>query len=277
MNILINEKADYSKIHWLKEVGEPDKWAYMDHNEGEHFILRWPKNSPKYPAKAAIGEIILIKQQQKLTHLVMPCSNKILVSDDIPRWPFGREVICVKRLDKYEAPYAKDVIPFSTSGGSHGNGYLLQSFINSHQGIVTLEELQKKIWMAFFPSLQSIEVLKEKSTQDISPEEFPEGRIAFSFHKHRERNQDLIKKAKFEGLKKYGCLKCEICEFIFKDVYGDLGKDFIEAHHKIPVSELEPESKTKVEDLSLVCSNCHSMLHRSGNIPIEELKQKIVV
>jgi len=141
MNILIHEEADYSKILWLKEVGEPDIWAYMDHNEGEKFVLRWPKNSPKYPAKAAIGDIILIKQHQKLTHLVIPCSNKVLVFNDISRWPYGREVICLKRFDKDEAPYAKDVIPFSTSGGSHGNGYLLQSFISSHQGIVSLEEL----------------------------------------------------------------------------------------------------------------------------------------
>jgi len=41
-----------------------------------------------------------------------------------------------------------------------------------------------------------------------------------------------------------------------------LGRGFIQAHHTIPVSELRKESKTKVRDIALVCSNCHRMLHR---------------
>ncbi|MCY8497740.1 HNH endonuclease [Bacillus atrophaeus] len=36
----------------------------------------------------------------------------------------------------------------------------------------------------------------------------------------------------------------------------------MEGHHIIPVSELEEDSKTKVEDIILVCANCHRMLQR---------------
>lgn len=45
-------------------------------------------------------------------------------------------------------------------------------------------------------------------------------------------------------------------------MYGDIGKDFIEGHHIIPVSDLKEGDKTKVEDIVLVCFNCHKMLHR---------------
>ena len=68
--------------------------------------------------------------------------------------------------------------------------------------------------------------------------------------------------AKEQALKKYGKLKCEVCGFDYYDSYGEIGRGFIEAHHTVPVSQLTGETLTKVEDIVLVCSNCHSMLHR---------------
>ncbi|WP_144467670.1 HNH endonuclease [Bacillus toyonensis] len=38
--------------------------------------------------------------------------------------------------------------------------------------------------------------------------------------------------------------------------------DFIEGHHTIPVSQLKEGEKTKIEDIIMVCANCHRMLHR---------------
>jgi putative restriction endonuclease len=45
-------------------------------------------------------------------------------------------------------------------------------------------------------------------------------------------------------------------------VYGEIGRDFIEAHHTKPVASLEENERVTVEDLLAVCSNCHRMLHR---------------
>ena len=63
-------------------------------------------------------------------------------------------------------------------------------------------------------------------------------------------------------LEKHGKLYCEVCGFNFEEKYGDLGKDFIEAHHVKAVSSMKEDEKTKLEDLVMVCSNCHSMIHR---------------
>ena len=52
----------------------------------------------------------------------------------------------------------------------------------------------------------------------------------------------------------------------FSDTYGELGEGFIEAHHTVPVSELKGE-RNKVEEIELVCSNCHRILH-SGEKPL---------
>lgn len=105
---------------------------------------------------------------------------------------------------------------------------------------------------------------------------FPEGKLYERVHKRRERNKKLIELVKKERLEKDKRLVCEICGFDFNQVYKELGKNFIEAHHIIPVSELKEGNETKKEDLVLVCSNCHSMLHRKRPWPtIDEIRKLI--
>ena len=92
---------------------------------------------------------------------------------------------------------------------------------------------------------------------------FPEGKVKERMHRDRERNTKLIKQVKQEFLAKYGELVCQICSFNFQKVYGEIGSEFIEAHHTQPLSELDISGGlTKKEDIALVCSNCHRMLHR---------------
>lgn len=94
-------------------------------------------------------------------------------------------------------------------------------------------------------------------------EGFPEGKLKEKLHLARERNRALIQQAKRAALERDGCLRCACCGFDFHATYGECGKGFIEAHHTKPVSELaEDGEEVRVEDLALVCSNCHRMLHR---------------
>ena len=93
-----------------------------------------------------------------------------------------------------------------------------------------------------------------------------EGQVLFKLHKYRERNQTIVKKKKNLHLKTFGKLICELCDFDFENTYGEVGRGFIECHHKTPLSELDVNSETKLDDLLLVCSNCHRMLHRGMQI-----------
>ena len=93
-------------------------------------------------------------------------------------------------------------------------------------------------------------------------DEFSEGKLYLRKHIARERNQLVITKAKQAFKRKYGKLFCEVCGFDFYKLYGDLGENFIEAHHIKPISEMQENEKTKIEDIVMVCSNCHSMIHR---------------
>lgn len=89
-----------------------------------------------------------------------------------------------------------------------------------------------------------------------------EGNLLYKLHRFRERNRTIIDKKKKEHIKKHGNLACELCSFDFEKVYGEVGRGFIECHHRTPLSELTPNTKTTLNDLMLICSNCHRMVHR---------------
>lgn len=107
---------------------------------------------------------------------------------------------------------------------------------------------------------------------------YPEGKKALRQHICRERNPAVIAKAKALFKQKHnGKLYCEACGFSFDNVYGKLGENFIEGHHKIPISKLQSGSKTNPKDIIMLCSNCHKMIHRLtfNENSLEKLKEII--
>ena len=104
-----------------------------------------------------------------------------------------------------------------------------------------------------------------------------EGDRKLKLHYEIERSQILVKEFKKYKAKLDKNLKCEICGFSFLKTYGILGQGFIEAHHIEPISLRTQREKTTFDDLILVCSNCHRMLHRKfynkEYLSIEDLKQ----
>lgn len=103
-----------------------------------------------------------------------------------------------------------------------------------------------------------------------------EGSISYRWHKVIERNPAIVEKKKRSILNAHGKLACEICDFDFERVYGELGKGFIECHHKIPLSQIDHETPTLLSDLSLVCANCHRIIHRNIEThSFEQIKKQI--
>jgi len=93
-------------------------------------------------------------------------------------------------------------------------------------------------------------------------EGFPEGRIQYRVHRTYERSRRLRELAKRRALKTHGRIACVVCGFDFAAVYGALGDGFIECHHTKSVSTLPEGATTKLEDIALLCANCHRMVHR---------------
>jgi 5-methylcytosine-specific restriction enzyme A len=111
---------------------------------------------------------------------------------------------------------------------------------------------------------------------DMSTLTVREGRLKLVEHFRRERNREIIKAKKQQVLRATGCLICKVCGFDFARVYGHLGRGFCEVHHKVPLAAVGTEVTTNLEDLAILCANCHHMVHRTNPFKsIEELKQVV--
>jgi 5-methylcytosine-specific restriction protein A len=109
------------------------------------------------------------------------------------------------------------------------------------------------LWEESSPSAE------EATDEDV----FPEGQLLTRLHLTRERNRALVLRKREQVLAATGCLACEACAFDFARVYGSLGEGFAECHHVVPLTELPGRRVTRLDDLAIVCANCHRILHRA--------------
>jgi 5-methylcytosine-specific restriction protein A len=117
---------------------------------------------------------------------------------------------------------------------------------------------------------------RDMNGADVDDVEAPEGSLLAQYHRSRERARGLVLRKKEHALRSGKALACEVCDFCFATQYGERGVGFIECHHRQPLSSLSPGTTTKLADLALVCSNCHSMLHRGRPWPsVEELRRAL--
>ncbi|HEY2048588.1 MAG TPA: HNH endonuclease [Caulobacteraceae bacterium] len=146
-------------------------------------------------------------------------------------------------------------------------------------------ETQRAVWAEFHADQAGLHEIAEtiRRVVDLPPGEAPpdydpdeiseaaEGRVFTRLHRYRERNRRLVDQRKQDARKATGTLACEACGFDFAKTYGARGDGYIEAHHTKPVSTLAENATTRLDDLALLCSNCHRMIHAAQ--PWLDLKQ----
>jgi len=164
----------------------------------------------------------------------------------------------------------------------HGKG--MQAFSRLDEKVfwefLEQKQLLGKLASAIKSAVQNKELNEQLYTieEDVQQYEVMEGQVIYRLHKHFERNAQIIKKKKTSELALKGVLECEACTFNFGKGYGKRGEGFIECHHRIPLFELNASAKTTIADLSLVCSNCHRMLHRGSKVLlVDDLKDDLKV
>ncbi len=60
--------------------------------------------------------------------------------------------------------------------------------------------------------------------------------------------------------------RCEVCAFDFVKEYGEFAKHCVEIHHLDPLSAAGQDGRTtNLEDVIVVCPNCHRALHQSSD------------
>lgn len=161
---------------------------------------------------------------------------------------------------------------------------------NPGLGLSLKNELSKVDWVwlvqdyHLFVHREELGLYGKKKGEIGLAEEFEpiavEGGSKLATHMRSERNSSLIRRIKEGALNSNQMLNCEVCGFSFRETYGELGEGFIEAHHIEPLSQRNESRPTTKDEIALVCSNCHRMLHKEVNgklLSIEELKSRISV
>lgn len=124
------------------------------------------------------------------------------------------------------------------------------------------------------PLSPDADVYQEANTSE-DDESAIEGEITLAIRRHRHRESRLRNaKVRQALLINHGRLKCEVpgCGFDFYEVYGELGREFAIVHHKSPLSDRTEPELTTLDDLVIVCANCHAMIHRGNDCrPLEGL------
>jgi len=160
-------------------------------------------------------------------------------------------------------------------GISQGNACKIENITGVNNHDVLLED----IWNRFGPHFRdttsfNISTIINQEIGTVDDElSVIEGRLRLITHLVRERNREIITEKKRQAIEA-GRLYCEVCSFSFNDTFGVY---FIECHHLTPIAEGGVRNTT-LADLSLVCSNCHRMLHKKIDgrfLTIEQLGERI--
>jgi hypothetical protein len=128
-------------------------------------------------------------------------------------------------------------------------------------------------YIAFLESFALMKKPQDKArpTDQLDRSAFEEGQRLISEVTVSVRNPKLVAAAKAH----YG-FRCQVCDFSFEEKYGGLGKGFIEVHHLIPLAANQNRRANTVEDVRVLCANCHRMIHRKAkSIGLDELKRQL--
>ncbi len=102
------------------------------------------------------------------------------------------------------------------------------------------------------------EIEYPSQTENSSVKVFREGATTTYIQTRRERDPDARKAA----IEKYGT-SCMACGFNFDKFYGaEISLGYAEVHHTKPLADSDIERETSIEELVVLCSNCHRVIHR---------------
>jgi hypothetical protein len=154
--------------------------------------------------------------------------------------------------------------------------YVWKRFTSLNETITAIKQAKNVCVDSHKNKLIEIENIVQSDINSLQlEEEHFEGRETERHSVYHERNPKLRAAAiNFHGT------KCLACGFDFKKKYGMHGSDYIEVHHLRPISEMKKQEIVDPEkDMTVVCANCHRMIHRKKDkiLPIEELKNMIKI
>lgn len=145
---------------------------------------------------------------------------------------------------------------------------IVQAYVNTYPDNAAIQQHLKKLFnLTNLPTPESdivpdVDIHWAASTNG-------EGRKRLVMHIVRERDRTLVAKKKASVDPPI----CEVCGFDSRAIYG---ADYCEVHHLTPLADLDEGTITTLDDLAIVCANCHRIIHlQYPPLSIEELRDRL--
>ena len=199
--------------------------------------------------------------------LYFECDGKIPQKDDQRVLELSK---FLRSLPYHNTPAQKESFRNPT-----GVAFKLQNLrqVATGKGLSNVSEMDRKVWAEFGSHPEKVKEITKLIREGVKIaealqglpdndecDEFLEGKIITEIHKRRERDPK-VRKHLLAKRRKTGVLSCDICSVRPPSVDLKFEDAIFEAHHLIPISTTS-ERKTNLKDVSLLCANCHRLLHR---------------
>lgn len=159
--------------------------------------------------------------------------------------------------------------------------YTKDGYCITPEGIEKIEEYKMLSSTNFDDTVKEVAIdeIIDKNRDYVPECDVDEGSESEYKIKARERSS-VLRKYAFDYFKSKNQIKCDICGFDFENVYGLMGKDYIEIHHIIPISLYKAKGDKKslseaIKNLMPVCSNCHKIIHKTKDFTGEKIKKQL--
>ncbi|MGW4849422.1 HNH endonuclease [Nocardia brasiliensis] len=195
-------------------------------------------------------------------------------------------------------PYAPSIPEYRGVASVHRKVEDLRTAHPNHTGVTTRGgTLSRRIAAAFVEDPEAMHVLAEGLRQrgqldlplqygeDADPDpaaaaalsaaEFAaalEGKAARRLTRVYERNPKLRRQKIAQSRKQRGGISCEVCGFDYEQFYPGIGEGYVHVHHVVPLHVSGPVENA-LDDLALLCANCHGMIHKPARyLTLDELR-----
>ena len=192
----------------------------------------------------------------------------------IPGTKDERVILLSKELRSL--PYHRQEAKKQSFRNPAGVAFKLQNIrqVATGHGLGNTSKIDREVWNSFGNNpvatkeaanriRQCIELVKDNYPYN-DDHEFTEGRAVTEVHIRIERDKTIRKKL-LNSRKAQDRFSCDICSYNGQELDHNIRESVFEAHHTIPLSG-SGKVKTKLRDISLLCANCHRLIHRLMNL-----------
>ncbi len=294
--IVLRESIKTVRKTWIFQ-GNPSHFE-IDRYLSEQTKMYWSVTKNKHIEEIQAGDIVYLwRSRGNRYHSYGIVAKGIISASPVPKSGVNNPELLGddlwlqtdEKYDSYKAEMVIDEVRLNEQSGMLTVDMIRSDEILSEMSIVKLKvgtnfeltDEQAKHLEAMWSEFRLDENSEEDRQEDlfhISGYTVQEGKRRMKIHKRRERDSKLREMKIKSFMIQHKRLFCEICNFDFEAVYGEIGKGFIEVHHYIPLNkmgEYRMNANEALDNLKIICANCHRMVHRGDPVEMFETIKKL--